>query len=440
MKTPTTQKSKKNSQPVIQNITIKPIRRTTQDIGTWRLAMQAAEAEQPRRVLLYDLYEDLLLDGHLGSIIEKRIMAVTNSPLLFVSNNKSVDEITDLQDKGWFETLLTELMNAKFWGHTLIEFSYDEAGNITCELVPRKHVEQKAGMILSQQTDSTGFKYREDKSRIPWLIESGSWKQHGLLLSTAQYVIYKRGNFGDWAQYAEVFGMPWKVGEYNSYDEKARQQLEDALEKAGGAANIIIPEGTKLELKYATSAGDGSLYEKLKDACDEAMSIRILGQTMTTKDTSGSGYAQGKIHASVEQDMHMGDRRYITRILNDKLIPLLALHGFPVGDGKWVYKEEKNIDVLAKKILIDMQVAQQVPVEDDHFYETYGIAKPANYNELKAAKEAARLAAANVQPDQNPDTTGQNNPPDNTQDTEVKKTKKLSDKQTFAERLFSFFS
>jgi phage gp29-like protein len=396
--------------------------------------MQAAEAEQPRRVMLYDLYEDLLLDGHLRSIVDKRIMAVTNSPLSFVSNKKSVDVINELQYKTWFETLLTELMNAKFWSHTLLEFFYNEAGELTCELVPRKHVEQKTGLVLARQVDTAGYAYREDKSRLPWLLEVGTWKQHGLLLPSAQYVIYKRGNFGDWAQYAEVFGMPWKVAKYDSYDEKQRQQLEQALEEAGGNANIIIPRETEIDLKYATSAGDGSLYEKLKDACDEALSVLILGQTMTTKDTSGSGYAQGKIHATVEDDLHMSDRRYITRILNDKLNPLLDLHGFPVGDGKWTYKEEENIDVKTKKIAIDMQVAQQVPVDDDYFYETYGIPKPSNYDQIKADKEAARAAllAAQQAQNNNPDNNPVNNPPQD-------KTKKLADRRSLLDRFFSFF-
>lgn len=439
MKTPTAQKSKQNSQPVIQNIIIKPIRRTTQDIQTWRNAMTAAEAEQPRRVLLYDLYEDLLLDGHLRSVCDKRIMAVTNSPLIFVTKNKSVDIIAELQEKPWFEALLTEIMNSKLWGHTLFEFMYDEEGNFTGEHIPRKNVEHKTGIILKNQTDTNGESYRENKSRAPWLLETGTWKQHGLLLAAAQYVIYKRGNFGDWAQYAEIFGMPWKVATYNSFDEKNRQQLETALEEAGGNANIIIPEGTNIDIKFATSAGDGSLYQKLKDACDEATSILILGQTMTTKDTSGSGYAQGLIHSSVEQELHRSDRRFVTRILNDKLTPLLALHGFPVAEGKWVYKEEENVDVKTKKIAIDMQVAQQVPVDDDYFYETYGVPKPANYDELKATKEAARVAAATA-PASNPETDPEKDPGKNLQDPEVKKTKKLAARQNLLERFFNFFS
>lgn len=442
MNTSKTSRTKQNSQPVINNITIRPTRRTTQDIGSWRNAMTAAEADQPRRVLLYDLYDDLLLDGHLRSIIDKRIMAVTNSPLLFVANKKSIDEISELQEKAWFETLLTEIMNTKFWGHSLVEFYYDELGNFTAELVPRKNVEHKTGIILKEQSDTTGENYRENKARSPFLLEAGTWKQQGLLLPAAQYVIYKRGNFGDWAQYAELFGMPWKIAKYNSYDEKARQQLESALEEAGGNANIIIPEGTEIDLKYATSAGNGDLYAKLKDACNEALSVLILGQTMTTMDTQGSGYAQGKIHSTVEQDMHRSDRRFITRILNDKLNPLLQLHGYPVAEGKWVYKEEENIDDKGKKIAIDIEVARQVPVDDDYFYETYNVPKPANYNELKAAKTAASEAAAqSLRVNNNTRQNANSEDPDKINDDLAdKKDKKLSQPQNLLSRLLSFFS
>ncbi len=405
--------------------------------------MVAAESILPRRVLLYDLYEDLLLDGHLASIITKRTMAVNNSPLMFVSNKKSVDEITDLQNKMWFETMLTELMNAKFWGHTLLEFSYDKGGELTCELVPRKNVEQRDGLILPDQYSPLGFPYRDDKARAPWLLEYGNPKDHGLLLPAAQYVIYKRGNFGDWAQYAEIFGMPWKIAKYDSWDEKQRQDLENALDAAGSAANILIPNGTELSLEHSPGNSDGSLYEKLKDACDEALSVLVLGQTMTTKDTKGSGYAQGKIHATVEQDIHLCDRRYITRILNDMLNPLLILHGFPVADGKWVYMEEDDIDVQTKKIVIDMQVAQQVPVDDDYFYETYSIPKPANYAELKANKEASRAAALEAMKQSknnngnNIDNQSGNNNIDPAAD---KNTKTLSESQSLFKRFLSFFS
>jgi phage gp29-like protein len=225
--------------------------------------------------------------------------------------------------------------------------------------------------------------------------------------------------------------MPWKIAKYNSYDPQARQDLEKALEEAGGNANIVIPEGTEIDLKYGTASGNGDLYDKLKNACNEQLSVLILGQTMTTNDTRGSGYAQGKIHEAVEQEIHLNDRRYITRILNDQFNPILEMHGFKVSGGKWSYREEDNIELKKTKIGIDMQVAEKVPVADDYFYETYGIPKPENYDELKARQEAARTAPASLAQDPDPALE---------QNDKKKQDPKLSAKQGLLERVLSFFS
>lgn len=389
----------KNPSPVIQNIIVKPVRRSTQDIESWRTAMKSAEADLPRRTLLYDLYADLLLDGLLGSIIDKRIMAITNSQLTFTIENKPVDEVEDLQEKQWFEDLLTEVMNARFWGHSLVEFSYSDGGELTCELVPRKHVEPKTGQVLRQQSDIKGIPYRKDTRYQPWLIEAGTWKSLGLLLPAAQYVIYKRGNFGDWAQFAEIFGMPFRVGKYDGYDEDTRRQLEAALDEAGSAASIVIPKEGDIDFIESSSKGDGSLYDKLKNACDEQMSIRILGQTMTTKDTSGSGYAQGIIHQEVEAGIHKADRRYVARILNDKLTPLLELHGYKAAGGKWAFRQEENLDKKTKKLDIDLRIAERIPVDDDYFYEEYNIPKPTNYTQIKAEADKKKQQGQDPDPD-----------------------------------------
>ena len=77
-------------------------------------------------------------------------------------------------------------------------------------MIPRKHVVPQKGMIIKNQSDMTGFSYRE----FPYtnfLLEVGEGDSFGLLMKAAQYVIYKRGGFGDWAQYCELFGMPFRI-------------------------------------------------------------------------------------------------------------------------------------------------------------------------------------------------------------------------------------
>ena len=59
-------------QIVIQKIEIRPPNRTEQDIPNWRRAVQNAESQIPRRNLLYSLYFDVDLDGHVEAVTGKR--------------------------------------------------------------------------------------------------------------------------------------------------------------------------------------------------------------------------------------------------------------------------------------------------------------------------------------------------------------------------------
>lgn len=371
----------------IQNLVLKPNKRSSQDIASWRTALKSAEADNPRRTNLYDLYEDILLDGTLFSVVEKRIESITNSQLVFKDGNqKTITEIQDLVSKSWFESTLIDILGAKFWGHSLMEFSFGE--KITQELISRKHVEPRKGIVVTNQTDSNGIEYRLPEFE-PYILEVGKPRDLGLLLKVAQYVIYKRGNFGDWAQFAELFGMPFRKGKYKDFDEEGRAQLERTLEESGSASWAVIPESTDLDYIANNSTGDGQLYSNLKGACDEEITITVLGQTMTTKDTSGSGYAQGKIHQDVEKEKHKADKRFVERVLNEKLTPILEKAGFPVKDGTWTFEDEDGRTIAEKVKTVKMVRESGTPVSDDYLYEITNIPKPENYDELKKAQVSA---------------------------------------------------
>ena len=206
---------------IIQKIDVTQIRRATQDIESWRNAIKSAEsAFFPRRTLLYDLYSEILLDGHLTAVIEKRKLSVSNTPLHFIEDGKANEEITSMVASENFMSLLGHIMDSRIWGHSLIEVSFTE-GILIPTLIPRKHVIPQKGIIIRRQGDVDGFFFREFPY-TNYLLEVGESDALGLLMKAAQYVIYKRGGFGDWAQYCELFGMPFRVAKYDGYDEKTR--------------------------------------------------------------------------------------------------------------------------------------------------------------------------------------------------------------------------
>ena len=64
---------------LMQYIDIRQVLRMTQSIENWRAGMRSAESIiNPTRRILYTLYEDIKLDGHLESCLQKRINAITN--------------------------------------------------------------------------------------------------------------------------------------------------------------------------------------------------------------------------------------------------------------------------------------------------------------------------------------------------------------------------
>ena len=61
----------------------------------------------------------------------------------------------------------------------------------------------------------------------------GEARELGELLKCAFYVLLKKGDFSDWANYIEIFGMPMIVTKYDTYDEKTKAQLTKMMEEAG---------------------------------------------------------------------------------------------------------------------------------------------------------------------------------------------------------------
>lgn len=377
--------AEQNIQPIIQNIVVRPVVRTTQDIQSWRHALKAAEALVPRRIQLYDLYADLLLDAHLNSVINKRIMAVTNRPMHYVDaqGNIVTEMETIIQKRAW-KKMLREMMLSKFWGVSVLEFSFNSDGTFNIFSIPRKHIRTKTGIIAYEQNGDEGINYRQ----LPvsnYVVQIGEDDDLGLLLPAAQYVIYKRGGFGDWAQYAEIFGMPFRVGRYDGYDETTRRQLEQALEQAGSAAYAIIPENANIEfIEQKNSGGSGQLYAMLREACNREISVLILGQTETTDSSQSSGYAQSKTHAQTEDEINEDDRMDMLSILNDDIHRLFELHGLPVvPGGRFMYDAPEESISKKDKLDMDLKIAARQPVSDDYFYQRYNIPKPDNYDELK---------------------------------------------------------
>ena len=225
--------------PIYSTVVVTPPRREINDIGNWKYALRSAD--MGIRWPLYDLYTSVLLDGQVTDAINKRIEAITDADINFTVNGKPVEEMEELINSAEFERLLEDIMWSRFWGITVDEFTFTPSFDFN--QIPRKHVRPKEKIVVRQQGDMQGISYAGD----PMVIQWGRDDDLGLLMKIAPYVIYKRGGFGDWAQFVELFGMPIRIGKYNSMDDTSRRLLIQAFETAGSAPYLVVPKESEIE-------------------------------------------------------------------------------------------------------------------------------------------------------------------------------------------------
>ena len=382
---------KKSNQPEKKNLIVNQIvqvnvDRTMKDVSSLRSALRTAEnIYYPNRSRLYDLYSDVELDGHLTGIFQKRISAVNNKEWRFVKDDKDVDDINEkFIQTNTFINILKGIMNSKTWGVSGFEFVPGDT--VEFKEIPRKHIKPETQLITINQSDYEGDNYND----ISNVFVIGEEKDYGLFLKCAFYALVKKGDFSDWAQYVEIFGQPMRVAKYDAHDVKTKQELSGVLRDAGSSLALMIPKQADFELMDGkVSNGDGQLQERLKNACNNEMSVIILGNTETTSNDNGGSNAKAKEQGKQQLDITKDDVVFVRNILNSpKFLKILASYGFAVEGGKFVVEKEVDVNELFVRSQIDIAIADTgLPIDDDYFYETYHIPKPKNYDEMKAKQE-----------------------------------------------------
>lgn len=358
------QTKKKEEQLVINQVVVQAPQRRVYDVGDWRSAMRSADIGRVKP--LYDLFDEILIDGVLADAIDKRTEAVLSAGVTFVdARGKEIGEITDIINSSAGETMLRSILAQRFYGRSGFEISF--ADGFTCQPFKPKYIDLQHKAILLNDVGDKSVSYA-DNSQILIL---GQPLDYGLLLKAAPFAVYKRGGFGDYAQWIELFGMPQRIGKYNTYDPASRALLEEAFKNAGSAPYLIIPKESDIETREGSS-GSGASYDEFRKACNEEMLITILGQTLTTVQGERGARSLGEVHMEVEQNKHKGDVRFVERVLNEHVIPMLEARGFNLQGGRFMFPREAEPLTVAD--IVNLSEIIQIPAAFVH--DKYGIPMP----------------------------------------------------------------
>lgn len=351
---------------------------TKKDVADWRAAHQMAiDYESPNRARLYDIYADCVLDAHLSGCIAQRKGKVLQKDFRLVDQNgKEKPEATELLQSEWFTDFLNLCLDSIYWGPTLIQLGDVVRDNGPLrfdgvELVPRKHVVPEYGVLVQDPGGDwrQGIPYREGDI-ANWCVEVGKPRDLGLLLKCATSCISKKNMLAYWDVFGEIFGMPMRIARANTLDDAERAKLEAALEKMGAAQYIVTSDGTEIEIKESSRGDAYNVYDRRVDRCNSELSKVVLNQTMTIDD--GSSKAQGVVHLEIFDRTTESDAVMCAHIVNGRLLPLMALHGFPVKGLRFQFNNAASY-TPAEQREIERLLLEYYEIPAEYFTDKYGV-------------------------------------------------------------------
>lgn len=321
------------------------------EINDWKVAVMAAtDPENPRRGLLMRFYQSLMLDLHLASIIDTRILRVQRSSFKIVdANGKENVELKELLERPWYEELVRLICFTPFQGTTLIElFDTDENGELVrVTEIPQSNFLAHKGIVIKEEYDDNGVAYI-DGGYKDYYIQIGNNYQLGMLNQLAMIVLAKKIGLGSWISWIDRFGVPPVFAITERMDPGRRDELFEMLENFRMNHFAVLQGNEKIEVpaNYNVDAYN-SFKTLMSDFCNTEMSKRVLGGTATVEEKSFVGSAQ--VQERVAQDRHEADKLLFKYYFNTQVRQRLAkissvYSGFATHTLVWDNQETLNIE------------------------------------------------------------------------------------------------
>ncbi len=323
------------------------------DMRDWEVAKNmAGNVLRPDRTKLLDLYDSILVDSHLASAMESRVLRVVRSRYRLMQNGKPRPDLLPLLETQWFEDFLQYVAEAAFRGHTLIELGDlvrpGELRNVT-RIDPR-NVLPWSGMVVRRQGEEFGYPFREAPLNA-YLIEIGRADDMGLLCDVGPVAIVKKYAIGSWSDYVHKYGIPPRWVKTNSRDARRFKQLEQMMQDMISSAYGVIEGDEEIQIMQTPGTDAYRVFDELIKRMNSEISKRLLGQdgTSDNKDASGT-YGSLKVLQGVAEDRHAADKASVGYIVNNELLPRLTALGYPF---KGVRFEWDGLRDLAPMELVD---------------------------------------------------------------------------------------
>lgn len=327
----------------ISQIVPKSISQVRADIATWNAARRAAQnVDNPSRAKQQRLYKNILLDAHLTAQIELRMQHVLSVPGVLMRGTEIAEAETELiASASWARELDRRILEAEFFGTSLVELTTDAEGRLSVTLLPRENVIPERGLLLLSEDDTDGIRYREVREFGTWVLEFGSPQNFGLLDKAVPHVLFARFAQTCWSELCEIYGIPPRVLKTNTQDPAMLSRGEAMMRDFGAAAWFIIDETENFEFAKGADT-NGDVYRNLIAICKEATSELIAGAVLG-QDTLNGNRSKEESGLKLLNKIIEADKARRAACWNETVLPALERLGvLPRG---LIYKNQQEEDL-----------------------------------------------------------------------------------------------
>lgn len=265
-------------------------------------------------------------DNDLFSDLQTRALSVWGAPLRVESikdtaRAKTIAEIcqTEVVDKPTFRWFLQDLMDAVLMGYSVIHPVWDTSSS-PWTFKEFQMIDQRQFQFDYETLSELRVRDYQTQNGTPMppefivhypRIRSGLKLRGGLIRLCAVNYLFKTSTLSDWLSFAEVFGMPIRIGKYNpgSTNEDEQATLREALVNLGHDAACMIPDGMNIEILDGRRPPSGdNLYAGLASYFDNQRQKAILGTAPALQGSSaGQGASIAEDRREVRQDIREAD-------------------------------------------------------------------------------------------------------------------------------------
>jgi len=288
-------------------------------------------------------------DPHYASVLGTRKRAISAVPRTVEAasdNTKDVklaDEVRELLRDPDFGIAVDDLLDGLGKGYSAVEMNWDTSKT---PWQPRTRMEKVDG----EWDEVDGYAWRDPRffrfdkknprklclrnedgtaTRLPRYrfithvprLKSGTPIRGGLARLVAVAYMCKSYTLTDWLAFAEVFGMPLRLGRYGSTaKEEDIRTLINAVANIGTDAAAVIPDSMRIDFESGADQGGGDkVFQGLAEYLDKLISKAVLGQVASTEGTPGQ-LGGNEAQDEVRQDILKADVKQLEYTLNRDLV------------------------------------------------------------------------------------------------------------------------